>query len=190
VIYIPVIFDVLRRLYPAREPMGAEVTHLPVPELQKFMDDLNRGITDPDKMNTPCCVQVSHALNLAGQTIPENHPGPRPLRGEKPRANSPIKIGNQTYFYVLAVDELESWLTWKYGAGIDVRAYAGLPSGSTDWAKMQQSLASIKGIVLFRGSGAGKHTELWDGYHIVQTDISNKVWLEPRVLFWCCDFQW
>lgn len=177
-IYIPVDFEVLRRNYARRlpNPDDPAKSHLELADLKSFMDSLPPG-------NTPCCIQVSHALNVASQTIPPTNPTARR------NATQPIRVEGVSRNYILAVDELEAWLTFKYGAGLDVRAFAGLPSTSTDMAAMKRQLSTVKGILLFREPpGAGLHTELWDGRQILQRDMDEAhLFSRPRVLVWCCD---
>jgi hypothetical protein len=48
-------------------------------------------------------------------------------------------------------------------------------------------LGGDQGILLFRTSGAGMHTELWDGQQIVQRDMDEPaLFSQPRVLMWYC----
>ena len=177
-IYIPVNFEVLRQNYARRIPNPQDSTKsiLELTDLQNYMNTL------PPK-NTPCCIQVSHALNLAGQTIPATNPTARRT------STQPIRVDGVSRNYILAVDELEAWLTFKYGAGLDVRGFAGLPSGSNDVAAMKRQLALVKGILLFREPpGAGLHTELWDGKQTLQRDMDQThLFTRPRVLVWICD---
>ena len=176
-IYIPVNFEVLRLNYSRRipNPKKPDSSILEVKELQNYMDSL------PPK-NTPRCIQVSHALNLAGQTIPATNPTARRTN------NEPITVAGVPRNYIRAVDELEAWLTFKYGAGLDVRGFAGLPKTSNDMAAMKLQLSSVKGILLFRESGAGMHTELWDGKQILQRDMDEPhLFSRPRILVWICD---
>jgi hypothetical protein len=157
-------FDTLRNNYPTYRTLP--------PPLQKFMDDLGPG-------NTPCCVQVSHALNKAGRSIPPNS-----FR----RANS--KIG--AYYYILAVDELEQFLSGLHGRGEEIKRDSSGKMRST--AEMKRYLDGMQGILLFRSAGAGHHTELWDETHIMQDGkavsgqgaIMNEsnIFGQPRVLFW------
>jgi hypothetical protein len=175
VIYIPAPFVKLKVNYPMRPLTG---------DLKTFMDGLGPG-------NTPCCVQVSHALNLSGEKIPSTYDYAK-KRGRGP---SPIKVDGESNYYLLAVDELEAWLTQKYGAGLNVRALAGLPATPStnpvqrvkDMRVMQSYLGGDQGILLFRTSGAGMHTELWDGQQIVQRDMDEPaLFSQPRVLMWYC----
>jgi Type VI secretion system (T6SS), amidase effector protein 4 len=157
-------FDTLKANYPTYKTLP--------PPLQKFMDALGPG-------NTPCCVQVSHALNNAGQPI-----APSSFR----RPNS--KIG--PYYYILAVDELEQYLSGLHGRGEEIKRDSSGKMRST--ADMKQVLDGRQGILLFRSAGAGHHTELWDKTHIMQDGkavsgggaIMNEsnIFGQPRVLFW------
>jgi hypothetical protein len=174
-IYIPAPFATLQAFYPMRPLSG---------ELKQFMDGLGPG-------NTPCCVQVSHALNMAGEKIPNTYNYAK-QRGRTP---APIQVNGISNFYLLAVDELEQWLTQKYGAGLNVRALAGLPNAprgnliqrKKDMEQMKAYLSKDKGILLFRTPGAGLHTELWDGDQILQRDMDEvNLFSQPRVLMWYC----
>ena len=176
-IYIPVNFEVLRLNYARRRPnpKSPDSSILEVKGLQNFMDSLPPG-------NTPCCIQMSHALNLSGQTISATNPTAR-----RPNTTA-ITVDGVSRNYILAVDELEAWLMFKYGAGLDVRGFAGLPKASNDMAAMKRQLSSVKGILLFRESGAGMHTELWDGRQILQRDMAEAhLFSRPRILVWICD---
>src|SRR5262249_6872070 len=99
---IPVEFAALARHYPYRtEKTGQYGGKLAYPDLRLVMDR-NPG--------TPCCVQVSHCLNMAGFRIPRIYDGGR-------RPNDGQKINGTTYYYLLAVDEMEIYLTNTYGPG-------------------------------------------------------------------------
>jgi len=158
---IPVSFDLLNHYYPARPNL--------TPELKTFM---------ASTPGTPCCVQVSHSLNMAGEIITQTYAGQR-------RNNSRIVIHGKAYYYLLAVDELERWLTLRYESGENV---------SLDDASRRRTPQQIKaylqgrtGILAFRNAGAGFHTELWNGRQIVQRDMNESVcFSQPRVLFWDC----
>jgi hypothetical protein len=59
---INISFDTLKSNYPT-------YTSLPQP-LKDYMDRLNKNVKPGQPKNTPCCIQVSHALNLSGQIVP------------------------------------------------------------------------------------------------------------------------
>ena len=153
-------FDALKKNYPTYNKLPKE--------LKDFMTALGPG-------NTPCCVQVSHALNKAGLKIP--------AQGYR-RRNSPI--GSD--FYILAVDELEVYLSWRFGAGEEIK------HNHKTLQDMRKYLNSKQGILLFRDGGAGYHTELWDTDHILQDGNArssngavmnqDNIFSKPRVLFW------
>ena len=189
---IPVSFATLKAFYPMRPLTG---------DLKKLMDDLNKPfpkkgpdgkpILGPDGKpvmvqphNTPCCIQVSHALNLAGQTIPQTYPNAR-------RSNMLITVNGNSNYYLLAVDELELWMTQRFGSAINLCALAGLPKQKAQAIQqMREFLAGIKGILVFRDKGFGFHTELWDGSQILQRDMDEtNLFSQPRVLFWYCNLS-
>lgn len=165
---VRVKFETLKSFYPTYKTLPKE--------LQAFMDGLNKVSAG----NTPCCVQVSHALNKSGQLIP-----PKSFR----RSNS--KIG-PSFYYLLAVDELEQYLSANFGRGEEIKKTA---SGATrSMADMKTHLAGKKGILVFRNEGAGHHTELWEDTHILQDGkavsgggaVMNEanIFGQARVLFW------
>lgn len=165
--HVGVSFETLKRNYPTYKTLP--------PKLQDFMDGLNR-ITPG---NTPCCVQVSHALNMAGRRIPTHS-----FR----RRNA--QIGS--FYYLLAVDELEMHLSGVYGRGESIKKSS---SGHTrSLAEMKKHIDGRQGILVFRNNGAGHHTELWDRTHILQDGkavsgggaVMNQenIFGQPRVLFW------
>jgi hypothetical protein len=162
---VRVKFETLKSFYPTYKTLPKE--------LQAFMDGLNK--ISPG--NTPCCVQVSHALNKAGVIIPS-----KSFR----RSNS--KIGS--FFYLLAVDELEQYLAANFGRGEELKK-----AGATrTTAEMKAQINGKQGILVFRNAGAGHHTELWDSTHILQDGkavsgggaVKNEanIFGQPRVLFW------
>jgi hypothetical protein len=172
---IPVSFDALKQYYPRRPDL--------TPELKKFMDGLNKGIPDDKPKNTPCCVQVSHALNMAGQSVTQTYVHQR-------RNNSPITISGTVYYYVLAVDEMEKYLSQRYGAGeLLTMDKTAKPSQAEQF---KAYLQGRQGVLVFRDGGAGFHTELWNGQNCEQSianhgDITQDACLaKPRVLFWDC----
>jgi hypothetical protein len=156
---IPVPFDTLSQYYPRRPNL--------TPELKSFM---------AHTPGTPCCVQMSHCLNMAGERITKTYVGQR-------RDNSAITVNGVVYYYLLAVDEMEKWLTLKYGAGETVSDSG--QKRKPDEIKL--CLQGRTGILVMRDAGPGFHTELWDGTAFLQTDMDiNKCLAQPRVLFWDC----
>lgn len=168
---IPLDYEVLASHYPARlakvGEFGGKLAH---PDLRKLMED-NPG--------TPCCVQVSHAINMAGFRIPSQIPGAR-------RKYAPRKIGGIVYYYILAVDEMEKYLTDQFGPGELVRDESDKKL-QRKAAEVKSALKDRKGILVMRQGYAGIHTELWNGSSFHQKDMAVDALLtQPRVLFWEC----
>lgn len=168
---IPVEFASLARHYPYRtEKTGQFGGKLAHPDLRLLMAR-NPG--------TPCCVQVSHCLNMAGFLIPQVYPGNR-------RLNDGQEIDGTKYFYLLAVDEMEVYLGQAFGPGELVRSDNPGPLRRTA-PQVKAYLAGRKGILVMREGWAGIHTELWDGGAFLQKDMATDHLLtRPRVLFWDC----
>lgn len=170
---IPVAFDVLRQNYPT-------YTRLPA-HISRYMDALNAGNPPGAPRNTPCCFQISEALNLAGA---EHKVPARSYR--RPCA----RLGSN--YYLGAVDELENHLTSRYGRGQNVHECLG-PNRRPTAAQMQLYLSGRTGILTFRDNGYGFHTELWDGSSILQNGApaangaaisAAHIWSQPRIIFW------
>jgi hypothetical protein len=129
--------------------------------------------------NYPRRVQMSHALNSAGILIGRN---------SYRRTNSHLtELG---WNYLLAVDEVEDFLTQRYGMGEDVK---NSDEGTRGPAAIRSYLGGRTGILVFRQRGPHvvpppglfEHTELWDGAHFIQRDMAVDALLSsPRVLFW------
>lgn len=168
---IPLDYNTLASHYPARlakvGEFGGKLAHA---DLRKVMDRCP---------GTPCCVQVSHALNMSGFRIPAMVPGNR-------RRNEPQKIDGVTYYYLLAVDEMEKYLTDQFGPGELVRSDSD-KALQRKAAEVKAALKDRKGILVMRQGFAGIHTELWDGTSFHQKDMAVDALLtQPRVLFWEC----
>jgi hypothetical protein len=148
------------------------------PEVKKVMSTLS---------GTPCCVQVSDALNKVGQLV-----GPKSRR----RDNACLKIDGTKYFYLMAVDEDENYLNDNYGQGDEIRRSGdGSLRSESD---MKDYLNGTPGIIAFRSppgpDWAGLHVELWDGSHILQSARiagapgrgmnEPNLFRQPRVVFW------
>jgi hypothetical protein len=169
---IAIDFETLRKNYPV-------YNNLP-PHLRNYIDSLNKGLKEGQPRNTPCCLQVSEALNgcRGDHKIP-----PRSLRRENPEL--PKGSGN---YYLQAVDELENYLAGKYGAGEEIKT-----GSRKDMPSMKKYLDGKQGILCFRNSGAGAHTELWDKTRIIQDGAPTSsgaamdqgyIFGQPRVVFW------
>jgi hypothetical protein len=161
-----------------------------MPEINAYFGDMKdnypfRPLTGPlqgimDKVGgTPCCVQLSHSLNLAGITI-----GPNSFRRPNQTATFPgPNGGSATYNYLLCVDELEDYLKTNFVAGTDIGHDASGKALSED--DIKSSMQGRYGIMMFRDPTYGYHVELWDGGQILQRDMNeHALFSQPRILFW------
>jgi len=169
---IPIAYDDLVANYPRRTSktgeFGGKLAH---PDLRKFMDSIP---------GTPCCVQVSHAFNMAGHRIPQSYPHAR-------RKNSRIRIDGQDYFYLLAVDEMETYMTHAFRPG-EVVTGGGAIAGQRA-RSVRDTLKDRRGLLVMRSSATslGVHTEFWDGNAFHQKDMATDALLGlARVVFWEC----
>ena len=151
-------WDTVKTAYPMRPLTGP---------LQAFMDGLGPG-------NTPCCVQMSHALGVAGCVIPGR---------SNRRHTASITTSAGRMNYLLAVDEVKWFLEDNYGMGDEISRG---PNGSrlTNIRDMTSVLSGRTGILVFSNLRYGAHTELWDVDHMHQRDISPAVFNQPQVWFW------
>ncbi len=150
-------WDTVKQNYPMRPLKG---------QLKAFMDALGPG-------NTPCCVQMSHALSAAGCVI-------GPMSNRRKTAAITTSLGKKNY--LLAVDEMKWFLEQNYGVGDEI---------TTDEKGKRRALPAMKallndrtGILVFSDLAYGKHTELWDTDHMHQRDISTTLFQQPKVWFW------
>ncbi len=153
---ISIEWDTVKQFYPRRPLTGP---------LKTFMDQTP---------GTPCCVQMSHALTAGGANV-----GPMSNR----RRNSSITTTLGPNYYLLAVDEMNWFLTQNYGVGEEISTDDG--GRRRNLADMKQVLNGRTGVLVFRDLGFGAHTELWDVDHMLQTDMSYGLFNPPnKVLFW------
>ena len=148
-------WDTLKQAYPMRPLTGG---------LKTFMDAIP---------GTPCCVQMSHALSVAGADIPSQ---------SNRRPNSRITTDDGTFFYLLAVDEMDWFLQSIAGPGEEISLDEDGQRRNVD--DMTAALNGRTGILVFSDLRYGMHTELWDVDRLHQPDISPAVFNQPKVLFW------
>lgn len=158
-------FDVMWVKYP---------TYNALPKgIEDYIAELKRQ--NPGSHPTPCCLQMSWALNAAGHMIPSH---------SYRRQNAPIDGRN----HIGAVDELEVYLTGRYGKTEDIKTDG---SGETrSLSEVKEYLHSRQGILVFRDSTPGVHTELWNTNTIKQKAgapggmSEGYIFSQPRILFW------
>ena len=160
-------FDKLKSNYP---------TYAALPKhIKDYIDELNKNLKPGEPTNTPCCLQVSEALNKAGVQVP-----PHSFR----RANE--KLG--PYYYIRAVDELEQYFSGTYGRVEDIKRDS--LKKTRNIRQMKKYIDGQRGILIF----GGMHTELWDQTHIMQDGkapggngaVMNEaaIFGASKVLFW------
>lgn len=163
---IPVSFEKFMENY-------YDFKHLPE-ELTKFMSHTP---------GTSCCVQISHALNMTGVVpvrVSQTFPSQR-------RNNDRYEVKGIEYYLILAVDEMEKYLTDKFGSGESIHLNEDNKRRSV--ADMKKYLQGRRGILVFRGPKyADWHTEPWNGRTNAQGSLMaiDDCFDKPRVLFWDC----
>lgn len=161
-LWIPLSYARLAAGYPRRPLDGV---------LARIMADMPAGAT-------PCCLQLSHAFNLAGAQVPPKLAGL--LRGSVRY----VFEGRECRAYLTPL-EVELWLTHVYGPGMVLRENGEERPSRAEYRRMIDSISGKQGALLFRSAGAGFHVELWDGHRIHQRDIDQeRQFAEKRVLFW------
>lgn len=167
---IPVTVDAIRGVYPHRltkeGPFGGKLDH---PDLRKIMDR-NPG--------TPCCVQVTHALNMTGFLVSPGFKGQR-------RPPEREKINGTLYYFLLAVDEVENYLTDRYGPGEALHKDANGKQRTPQ--DIKKYIDGRPGLLVMIGIPKRDHTEFWTGTSFVQPGMAVDTLLSmPRVVFWDC----
>jgi hypothetical protein len=173
--------------------------HLPA-YIKSYIDALNAPILKRNEehrqkgekeegLNTPCCLQVSDALNLT-ETDPAKKIAPKsPSKAMGFRPNPQLPPGSGRYC-VQNVLELEEHLTAAYGKGEEVKTGPTMTQ-----PQVEAALKDRQGILLFRDGGLGFHTELWNKTSIVQNGapsadgsprglMSPQIFGKKRVVFW------
>jgi hypothetical protein len=168
---IPVEFDLLWNNYLKRPLVGDFEAHMAgLERARQQWIKANPGKPEPPK-NTPCVIQLCHALNAAGIVIP-----PHSFWRSNPRING--------RYFLSAVNELETYLTQRFFPGT---AVAGSTSGQT-----QSDLQGKRGILAF----GAFHCESWKDDRVLQRDriplpsggfvdgMSGEIWSAKRIIFW------
>jgi hypothetical protein len=163
---IPITYAEIAKVYPRRltksGEFGGKLDH---PRLREFMNSTP---------GTPCCVQVSHAFNMVGHLVSKKYQGMR-------RDASPIKIDGRTLYYLLAVDEMEAWLTDTYGPGEVLR---GPGNKNATPIQIKSAIKNRPGLLTLWGKKDRWHTEFWNGARYLQDDMSDGILENPRIMFW------
>lgn len=165
---IPASISNLIDQYPRRDKQD--------PEKYKYVEKIMKGLP-----GTPCCVQMSHTLNLCGIQVPS--------ASYRRSPNPKLKIDNVERRYLLATDEIEEFLWTLFGEpeliNLDLNRIRSI-------AQTKLYIKNRPGLIVFRHASLRipppkdkfEHTELWDGTQLVQRDMSESLFNCPRVLMW------
>ena len=127
---MPVAYNTLVSNYPRGGPNKD-------PNLYQYVDQAMAQTS-----GTSCCVQMSHALNMAGFY---------PLaQSYRPRANIQLTVNGQTLFYLQAVDELHEFMLATLGDHGEDASWDSSSGASRDESGIRSYLYERKGIIIFR----------------------------------------
>ncbi len=157
----------------------------PAASLRGELDDWVTELKNENPDYTTCCIQMSHAIDMAFHTTDVSKMvGPMSSR-RKTRMFKIAGAGNKEFRYLASVDEMKAFLADTFGDGEEISRDANGNRASVDEAK--SFIANRPGIVVFmNGQWAGFHTEIWTGSDFHQD------WMRGRkdpfgwapVLFW------
>jgi hypothetical protein len=180
---IPVRFDSFLTYYPtfSKTPVTANGKTTTLLTLQdpgrSLRGELDGWVTknfNDNVHNTTCCIQMSHAINMAFYTTdPTKMIGLRSTRPRDTHGAAIKSLANRVFHYVAAVDEMKGFLTAKFGPGEQISS--------------RDDIDDRPGIVVFMGHETyGIHTEIWTGDNYHQDFIKGNfaALTKPEVLFW------
>ena len=146
--------------------------------LKKELDGWATGNINQNKHYTTCCIQMSHAINMAFHTVdPSKMIGTQTRRSDgdsRQTHGQKIKsVANMEFHYIASVDEMKDFLEDTFGDGEEIS-----PPTSTKEAMAAHSKSLIQdrpGILVFMGTSPwGVHTEIWKG------DDFNQGWIQGQ----------
>ena len=145
----------------------------PYPSLNGELDDWVTGLINENRSYTTCCIQMSHAINMAFyKKDPSKMVGLQSYR-RKTRGFKIKSTGNTEFHYIASVDEMKRFLDETFTAGVEI--------------KSKDDIDGTPGIIVFMsGLTYGLHTEIWTG------DNFHQAWMRgnfaslkrPKVFFW------
>ena len=138
--------------------------------------ELDRWVTDlknEDPSYTTCCIQMSHAINMAFMHKDKTKMvGPQTNR-RRTNGFAIRSAANMTFRYIAAVDEMKDFLDNTFEDGVEIKSKA--------------DIEDKPGIVVFMGRQTyGIHTEIWTGDNFNQGFMRNNFasLTRPKVWFW------
>jgi hypothetical protein len=166
---IPASINALSNQYPRRDVKDQNK--------YQYVDQVMKGLK-----GTPCCVQVSHALNMSGIPVPS--------RSYRRDPNIKLTINGKLCGYQLATDELEDFLQTRYGEPETINRDLNQTRSAE---KIKAYIKDRPGLLIFRHADLRvpppqdkfEHTEFWNGTQILQRDMAEaSLFSSPRVLMW------
>jgi hypothetical protein len=138
------------------------------------LDDWVTGLFNENPSYTTCCIQMSHAINMAflGGDITKMV-GQSTYRGRQTHGFKIRGAGNHVLRYVASVDEMKHFLDDTFTDGIEITS--------------KDDIMDQPGIIVFMGQVPyGIHTEIWtgDNYHQHWMKGNFAALKKPRVWFW------
>ena len=157
---LPVEYHFLSANYPRRD----------APEIAQIMAGIG---------GTPCCCQLSYALNLSEIRIPE---------WSNRRRNTAGSARGVRFRFLLCVDEVINFLTKRCGGSL--RLDVADDGSRKSYVDMKRTIELRQGILAFSDRHYGFHVELWNGRSIHQRDINETFCFgKPEIFFWDCGLR-
>lgn len=143
----------------------------PGKSLSGELDGWVTGLINESPNYTTCCIQMSHAINMAFL-----HKDTTKMVGlqSNRRATHGFKIknaGNREFHYIASVDEMKWFLDSTFAQGVEITS--------------KDDIADQPGIVVFMGTVPyGIHTEIWTGDNFHQPWMKNNFTALTRPTVW------
>ena len=137
------------------------------------LDGWVTGLINENINYTTCCIQMSHAINMAFMHKDQTKMvGPQTNR-RRTNGFAIRSAANMTFRYIAAVDEMKDFLDNTFEDGVEIKSKA--------------DIEDKPGIVVFMGNQTyGIHTEIWTGDNFNQGFMRNNFasLTRPKVWFW------
>lgn len=142
--------------------------------LKGELDDWITDLKNENPTYTTCCIQMSHAINMAFHTTDTSKiVGMQSVR-RKTRGFKIGSVANKEFHYLASVDEMKAFLDNMFGTGEEISRRAdGKPASK---GETKSSIDGRPGIVVFMNKQSyGLHTEIWNG------DDFHQDWMKKRM---------
>ena len=152
------------------------------------LDGWVTGLINENINYTTCCIQMSHAINMAFMHADQaKMVGPQSYR-RRTNGFAIRSAANMTFRYIAAVDEMKDFLDNTFEEGVAITKVDGADpvTAGTDLA-FAVTIEDKPGIVVFMGNQTyGIHTEIWTGDNFHQGFMRNNfaALTRPQVWFW------